>query len=124
MDANVEIKDVLDIIFETIVLAEDGIFKNYFKMIADLVKILESTPAAIAEIKSFKTEMEDLEKSPAYRESLLSYIQEKLPDVMSSRVEEILMASLRIVNDLVQTIEDAVALKNIVVNAKGEVNAK
>lgn len=113
---NVELKDVIDMIFNVILMVEDISEKSYFKLLEDIVKTMGSLPGLVSNFGDLKSEINALLMKPENQVDLLTYAESQLPNVANPEIQGIVKASLKTAYDLIVAIEDIFALKKAIQN--------
>lgn len=113
---NIELKDLLDVAFEALVIGEDALEKHYFAILLDMVKLVGSVPGAVENIGDLKAEISALPSDPAAQQDLILYIESSFASIAPVKAQHILNASLKVVMDLITMIQDALVLKNAILS--------
>ena len=110
---NVELKALVDIIFDGINLTEDLVSVNYSKVISDAISLFEAAPQAIQNISDFLPEIVALSGSEQ-EQDLIAYIETKIQMIPSVTAQSIFSIIIKVITDLVTIIEDILNLKKLI----------
>jgi len=114
LGSNAEFKAILVLVFDAVSLGKDAISKNYFGLMGDVSKMVLDLPAAISNFSDLQNEINAL-KDPAAQSDLIAFIETQFSaQIPSDKAQAILAASLKIVQDSVQVVQDAWVLKNLI----------
>lgn len=114
MDKNIELKDILDMIHDSITSGEDLFTKSYFSLFGDAFHLMGDLHGALSNLSDLKDELLSLPNNPELQLDLLSYTSAWFPNGGSDRVQLILAGSIKVASDLIQLTEDSLELKKVI----------
>lgn len=112
--SSVEIKALLDVVFSGIRTVEDAISKSYFSIVGDAIKLLDEIPGVVDNLGDIQAELVAISMNTVLQANLVAYVESKFPKLGNLDTAVVLTAAIKMVSDLVLTIQDGIALKKIV----------
>lgn len=113
---DIELKDLLDVVFDAITMEDDLIHKHWGDLIENSISLFKDIPNPATHIAEIKLELANVLGNPELQRDLVSYVEEKFSDdgSHSARAKEILAAALDMLVSLLDVVEKGLALKQLV----------
>jgi hypothetical protein len=115
---NVEIKDLLGIVFNGVNIGEDVLNHNWFSIVGNALSLVGDVPGAIANVGDIKNELEALATNPSAQSDLIIYVEGLFPSIPKATVQSVLGEALSVLSGIFGLVTKASSLKTLIAAAK------